>query len=313
VWEGVEQCDDGNTVDGDACTNRCTAPGCGDGIVQAGEECDDANTSNDDACLNTCRNASCGDTFVRTGVEQCDDGNTSNTDACLDTCRNAACGDTFTWIGREACDDGNQATEFCGTACLGVCEMAAASCGNGTLDPGEQCDDGNTSSTDTCTTSCTTNDHGIGAPCTCTSGCSDTNFTAGTIVGCENVVVPTGSGGVRACMRSIREATSGTETYYAEGYCTIMAVTCSGLLCGMVPQPGNYGTMTCPAGTYRFEDSRSVMGMTIRSRSCLLQCASDLQCRWRAYDAFRSACGRYECSNPPGTTAVEVCFDRRQF
>ncbi len=115
-------------------------------------------------------------------------------------------------------------------------------------------------------------------------------------------------------MRSIHEATSGTDTYYAEGYCTIMAVRCSGgFLCGFVPQPGNYATMACPAGFYMYEDSRVVMGMTISSRSCLKTCTSDLQCRWNGYDAFWTACGRYDCQNPPGVPGTLVCFDARQF
>lgn len=35
--------------------------GCGDGIVQAGEECDDGNSDNGDTCLNDCTEARCGD------------------------------------------------------------------------------------------------------------------------------------------------------------------------------------------------------------------------------------------------------------
>ena len=33
--DGVEQCDDANSVDNDACRNNCTLAACGDGIVQA--------------------------------------------------------------------------------------------------------------------------------------------------------------------------------------------------------------------------------------------------------------------------------------
>ena len=33
VLGGIEQCDDGNTVDADACTNACRLPRCGDGIA----------------------------------------------------------------------------------------------------------------------------------------------------------------------------------------------------------------------------------------------------------------------------------------
>src|SRR4030095_9195685 len=64
-----EQCDDGNTVNSDACTNACTNARCGDGILQTsgyeedvvGEQCDDGNTDNSDACTTNCTNARCGD------------------------------------------------------------------------------------------------------------------------------------------------------------------------------------------------------------------------------------------------------------
>ena len=40
----------------DACRNDCMSGSCGDGIIQAGEECDDGNTVDDDSCTNLCRN-----------------------------------------------------------------------------------------------------------------------------------------------------------------------------------------------------------------------------------------------------------------
>jgi subtilisin-like proprotein convertase family protein len=39
------------------------------------EECDDANMVNTDACLNTCKNAKCGDGVIQAGVEQCEGAN----------------------------------------------------------------------------------------------------------------------------------------------------------------------------------------------------------------------------------------------
>ena len=59
-----EQCDDGNTVDFDACTNACNPARCGDGITGPGEQCDDGNQANNDTCTNACQNARCGDTIV---------------------------------------------------------------------------------------------------------------------------------------------------------------------------------------------------------------------------------------------------------
>jgi cysteine-rich repeat protein len=52
-----EECDDGNTADGDGCSASCTnevTPVCGDGILQSGEECDDGNTADGDGCSATC-------------------------------------------------------------------------------------------------------------------------------------------------------------------------------------------------------------------------------------------------------------------
>jgi cysteine-rich repeat protein len=58
-----EECDDGNDVDSDACTNRCFDAECGDGFVQPDldEECDDTNLDNTDSCTNLCKWNTCGD------------------------------------------------------------------------------------------------------------------------------------------------------------------------------------------------------------------------------------------------------------
>ena len=146
-----EACDDGNQVDDDACTNACAPASCGDGMLQAGEECDDGNMDDADACLGTCLNAKCGDSVVQAGVEACDDGNAENTDACVD-CKDAACGDGFVQMGVEECDDGNMAdTDACVAGCKG------AKCGDGFVQMGvEECDDGNMSDADMCSNACKT-------------------------------------------------------------------------------------------------------------------------------------------------------------
>jgi cysteine-rich repeat protein len=84
----VEQCDDANAVNTDACVaaarRRCAATGsCGPGV----EQCDDANAVNTDACVTGCKTAKCGDGFVQAGVEACDDGNMVDNDACSNTCK----------------------------------------------------------------------------------------------------------------------------------------------------------------------------------------------------------------------------------
>ncbi len=118
-----EACDDGNTEEDDNCTNNCTIPTCGDGIVQAnnGEACDDGNSNNEDSCLNTCIAATCGDGIVWKGQEKCDDANTSNTDLCLNTCIWSYCGDGFVYeeVG-EWCDDGNTIND---DGCTNTCDI----------------------------------------------------------------------------------------------------------------------------------------------------------------------------------------------
>jgi cysteine-rich repeat protein len=93
IQEAAEECDDGNTVVTDECTNACLDAVCGDGVVGPDEECDDANTADSDACTNACRLAVCGDSIVGP-AEECDDGNTTDGDGCSASCDGeAACGD----------------------------------------------------------------------------------------------------------------------------------------------------------------------------------------------------------------------------
>ena len=55
MWEGNEECDDGNEEDGDACPTSCEDAYCGDGFTyQDVEECDDGNMIDDDICANDC-------------------------------------------------------------------------------------------------------------------------------------------------------------------------------------------------------------------------------------------------------------------
>jgi len=49
-----EQCDDGNCVPNDACTDKCKTPFCGDKIVQEGEDCDDGQNEVGDMCPDDC-------------------------------------------------------------------------------------------------------------------------------------------------------------------------------------------------------------------------------------------------------------------
>ncbi|MDA0376018.1 MAG: DUF4215 domain-containing protein [bacterium] len=137
--ETGEECDDGNTVDTDACKNDCTEPppvaSCGNGTKEGSEECDDGNTVQTDACTNGCLDAVCGDGKIRAGTEECDDGNTNNNDGCNIQCATESCGDGVVQIS-EQCDDGNTVqTDACTNGCLD------AVCGDGKIRAGtEECD-----------------------------------------------------------------------------------------------------------------------------------------------------------------------------
>jgi cysteine-rich repeat protein len=149
--ETGEDCDDGNTTGGDGCSATCQdepTPVCGNSAVEAGEECDDGNTNGGDGCSATCQEEICGNGVLDSG-EQCDDGNGDNTDNCPDgidgSCLSATCGDGFAYTGIEGCDDGNTTS---GDGCSATCDIE--SCGNGTVETGEDCDDGNADNTDAC-------------------------------------------------------------------------------------------------------------------------------------------------------------------
>jgi len=193
VEEG-EQCDDGNGISGDGCSETCqtevlTAV-CGNGTVEIAEQCDDGNALVGDGCSDTCQLETspgiCGNGVIE-GAEQCDDGNIISGDGCNKLCvveNKELCGNGILDAGEE-CDFRDSAsgqscfrnctliTPVCGNGviegeeqcddenampgdgCSDTCQIEAASiCGNGRVDVGEQCDDGNTVLGDGCAPSC---------------------------------------------------------------------------------------------------------------------------------------------------------------
>ncbi|TMQ13818.1 MAG: DUF4215 domain-containing protein [Deltaproteobacteria bacterium] len=134
---GTEQCDNGGAnADNADCTAHCQLSVCGDSLLNTAgparrEGCDDGNRVDTDSCTNACIAKSCGDGIVGPG-EQCDLGpNNSDTGACLTNCLIATCGDGKTYAGVEECDGG--------PGCSAACKLQR--CGNGIIDPGEECDD----------------------------------------------------------------------------------------------------------------------------------------------------------------------------
>ena len=160
VIEPGEDCDDGNTDDCDACSNDCTlVTGCGDGEVCGTEACDDGNIRSCDGCSATCSIESgllCGDAIVNAECgEDCDPPVPGRCDA--ECHRIPSCGDGIVDPGEE-CDDAN--TVDC-DACSNHCTFVTG-CGDGTRCGTEACDDGNAASCDGCSPTCTVE---VGARC----------------------------------------------------------------------------------------------------------------------------------------------------
>ena len=123
-----EKCDEGVAKNSDApaaglghlCRTNCKMRGCGDGIKDVDEDCDDGNTTDGDGCSDICKTAVCGNKKVEAG-ETCDNGDNRPGDGCSASCRlergyhwNAVlktvytkCGDELVAEPVEACDDGN--------------------------------------------------------------------------------------------------------------------------------------------------------------------------------------------------------------
>ncbi len=99
---------------------------CGDGTLDPGEQCDDGNYIYTDDCTD-CHHAVCGDGHVWAGVETCDDGNTQDCDGCRGDCsrHDDVCGDWIQECGEE-CDDGNH---IGGDGCAADCTNETPFCG----------------------------------------------------------------------------------------------------------------------------------------------------------------------------------------
>jgi fibro-slime domain-containing protein len=176
-----EACDDGNTATGDGCASNCKsvdpgfacgapgrpcAPVCGDGMRLGGEACDDGNTTDGDGCSSRCQ--------VEPG------GSCTGSPGGKSTCKPSVCGNGAV-EGNEACDCGSDPTSMpsgctgpnglffgdasgCSKTCTreptcrdstGKNQACAAVCGNGSIETGEACDDGNNVPGDGCSPTCT--------------------------------------------------------------------------------------------------------------------------------------------------------------
>ena len=187
---------------------------CGDGNVDPGESCDDGSANSDtqpDACRTDCRSAYCSDGVVDSG-EECD-GEGLNGKDCTDfgsfthgelSCNDGDC--TFDTSQCGTCGDGEaegapgdphyetcDGSDLRGEDCISIgqaqgvlrcngscgwdisgCVGGGTTCGDGNLEPGEQCDDGNTTACDGCSPTCIVEACGNGVM-ECSEQCDDGN------------------------------------------------------------------------------------------------------------------------------------------
>jgi fibro-slime domain-containing protein len=184
VLQGSEQCDDHNLTSGDGCSASCAveqgwicrvpgkgcAPLCGDGAITGGEQCDDGNTTGGDGCSSTCQvegGAACPKTASgapaagKCAVSVCGNGMLEGSEGC-------DCGTDPTKLPTDCSGpnglfngDGTGCSKTCtkepvcrGTAGMGSTHACTTSCGNGNVEMGEDCDDGNRIGGDGCSPDC---------------------------------------------------------------------------------------------------------------------------------------------------------------
>ena len=250
-----EQCDDGTNDGAHGCDVdckrltgwKCPPTGgvcvvdlyCGNGTIEAGEQCDDHNFKNYDGCDSTCFTESgwacpatggacermCGNGKLDPG-ETCDDSNIFSDDGCSGTCSGAGC---------AACTiEVNYTCSVVGQSCVFTPPPPPAQCGNGTIEGGEACDDGNTSGGDGCSSVCAVE---TGWKCTAqNTPCVAKQCGDGVLAGteqCDDGIVNTTSGCTPSC------------TIAPNATCPTNGGPCVPMICG----DGRVtGTETCDSG-----------------------------------------------------------------
>jgi len=269
IPEYGEECDDGNNNNGDGCSSNCTiepnhtcsgAPsvchttvGCGNGTLDAGEACDDGNNNNGDGCSSTCQietgytcngspsvctkppAAVCGNGKLETG-EACDDGNVINGDGCSSTYQVE---NNFTCSGTPS-------------HCVAKPPPPPPPvCGNGKVESGEACDDGNTTNGDGCSSTC-----GIETGYTCNGSPSVCHLV--NTAKCGNGIVETG------------ESCDDGNTTNGDGCSSNCAVE-TGYVC--TGSPTSYCTPISTCGNGKIEAGEQCDdGNTINGDGCSSQC-----------------------------------------
>jgi cysteine-rich repeat protein len=160
VKDEGEECDDGNAIPCDGCSNSCKIVACGNGRLDTPrEECDDGNTLDCDGCHGDCSRSDdvCGDAILECG-EPCDPGAPlacDGIDTCSATCTVEGCGNGVQECFEE-CDDGAENGQPDSRCALDCVRLPPPNCGNATTEAaeGEECDDGNTADCDGCSHLC---------------------------------------------------------------------------------------------------------------------------------------------------------------
>jgi cysteine-rich repeat protein len=123
-------------------TGNCAPLSCGNGTVETPEECDDGNQTNGDGCETNCKlTCKAGD-----ASRDCSSVGTACTTASTCDASKHTCSATTPANDGNGCGNGN----YCKS---GSC--VAPVCGNGQVELGEMCDDGNQTNGDGCQANCT--------------------------------------------------------------------------------------------------------------------------------------------------------------
>jgi cysteine-rich repeat protein len=232
--DGVEQCDDGNTLPGDCCSATCQFEANGSACADDGNPCTNDTCNGAGACVHPNNTAPCNDGLFCNGADVCGGGTCQHAGnpcaagpECANTCNEAA-DNCFAATGTACTDDGSVCTlDRCDGA--GACTHPAGNAGTvcraaaGACDVAEVC-------------------NGVATAC-------PADVVSGAGVGCrpaagECDVAESCDGVSGACPADVRR-TAGTPCTADASACTLDE--CNGTSAVCQHPPGNAGTVCRPA------------------------------------------------------------------
>ncbi|MGY4884829.1 MAG: DUF4215 domain-containing protein [Nanobdellota archaeon] len=213
---------------------------------------------------------------MKEGTEGCDDGNTMFGDGCSSTCTVESGWNCVTTTGTSQNPD---------TICTPIC-------GNGIKQTGEGCDDGDTSSGDGCSSTCTVESGwtcNTATPNVCTRLCGNGVINSGE--GCDDGDTSSGDGCSSTCTVESGWTCVGTAPSVCTKDCTPTKTSCDSDDCGSVPNGcGVYLSCGGCSG-----------GEQCESNTCQCVSSSDVTCY--NDDVYRVD----SCGNTITTSKVEEC------